>query len=280
MPVSPSLQSMPRPPCLLLQIVEFQKMSHLFPLGTTSARQGTVPPPVPRPSPPLPLFRDCSPGLWFAAATSRTMASRALGRTFTSTICGIRTSDVSATSRGGIPLCPAHVMRALPSFHRSSMQCGDEPERGLGLRRDASSGALVQALHFEHEASDNEGRCWAESRVGGGWFGAPPVETSIRKLTANILCRDHNNEFGRTADLAALRLFSHFKSSHRPLELPGSQDRQRPAVDRRVSGINFKARKVPGTEAYVQPALIPRRVSANRVRIHASRVVSNAANIG
>lgn len=65
-----------------------------------------------------------------------------------------------------------------------------------------------------------------------------PIETSIRKLTANILCRDHNNELGRTADLAALRLFGHFKSSHKPMELPGSKI-MRPPVDRRVSGANF-----------------------------------------
>ena len=107
----------------------------------------------------------------------------------------------------------------------------------------------------------NEGKCWAASlggcggtitrehlateslfgtriRVHGGFFGTPPVETSIRKLTANILCRDHNKELGRTADAAALRLFRHFKASHHPLQLPGSRI-LRPPVERRVSGVNF-----------------------------------------
>jgi hypothetical protein len=75
-------------------------------------------------------------------------------------------------------------------------------------------------------------------RIQGGFLGTPAVETSIRKLTANILCRDHNNELGRTADAAALRLYRHLKASHNPMELPGS-DILRPPVDRRVSGVNF-----------------------------------------
>ena len=107
----------------------------------------------------------------------------------------------------------------------------------------------------------NEGKCWAEVlggcgglitrehlataalfgpriRVRGGFLGAPVVETSIKKLTANILCRDHNQELGRTADAAALRLFRHFKASHNPMELPGSRI-LRPPVGRRVSGVNL-----------------------------------------
>jgi hypothetical protein len=107
----------------------------------------------------------------------------------------------------------------------------------------------------------NEGKCWAEGlggcggpitrehlateslfgkriRVHGGFLGTPPVETSIRKLIANILCRDHNNELGRTADAAALRLFRHFKASQNPMELPGSRI-LRPPAERRVSGVNF-----------------------------------------
>ena len=71
-----------------------------------------------------------------------------------------------------------------------------------------------------------------------GLFGAPGVETSIRNLTANILCHDHNNELGRTADAAALRLYRHFKASHDPMRLPGSHI-LRPPVERRLSGANF-----------------------------------------
>jgi len=74
--------------------------------------------------------------------------------------------------------------------------------------------------------------------VEGGFLGTPTVETSIRKLAANILCRDHNNELGRTADAAALRLYRHLKSSHSPMELPGSGI-LRPPVDSRISGVNF-----------------------------------------
>jgi hypothetical protein len=107
----------------------------------------------------------------------------------------------------------------------------------------------------------NEGKCWAEPlggcggpitrehlateslfqskvRVKGGFYGAEGSETSIRKLTANILCRDHNSELGRTADAAALRLYRHFQSSHKPMELHGSPVPRTP-VDRRVSGVNF-----------------------------------------
>jgi hypothetical protein len=75
-------------------------------------------------------------------------------------------------------------------------------------------------------------------RVHGGLLGTPAVETSIRKLAANILCRDHNNELGRTADAAALRLYRYLKVSDSPMELPGSRI-LRPPVDRRVSGVNF-----------------------------------------
>ena len=75
-------------------------------------------------------------------------------------------------------------------------------------------------------------------RVEGGLFGGTPLETSIRKLTANILCRDHNSELGRTADMAALRLLRHFKASHRPMDLPGSRI-LRPPVEKRISGVNF-----------------------------------------
>lgn len=75
-------------------------------------------------------------------------------------------------------------------------------------------------------------------RVEGGIFTGMPVEMSIRKLAANILCRDHNNELGRTADQAALRLLRHLKASHRAMELPGSRILRSPA-DKRVSGVNF-----------------------------------------
>jgi len=71
------------------------------------------------------------------------------------------------------------------------------------------------------------------------WLGGVgTVETSIRKLKANILCRDHNNELGRTADFAALRLLGHFRASHRPMDLPGACG-PRPPVVRRASGVNF-----------------------------------------
>ena len=107
----------------------------------------------------------------------------------------------------------------------------------------------------------NEGKCWAAClggcggpitrehlatkslfgtriRVQGGSPSISPVEISIKKLTANILCRDHNNELGRTADAAALRLFRHLKAVHQPMRLPGSRV-LRPPADRRVSGVNF-----------------------------------------
>jgi hypothetical protein len=104
-------------------------------------------------------------------------------------------------------------------------------------------------------------KCWAESlggcggpiaaehlatkslfgsriRIEGGFLGTPAVETSIRKLTANNLCRDHNSELGRTADSEARRFSRHLKASLSPMELPGSRI-LRPPVDRQVSGVNF-----------------------------------------
>src|SRR4051812_22347015 len=107
----------------------------------------------------------------------------------------------------------------------------------------------------------SEGRCWAEGiggcggritsehlvskslfgnqiRVVGGLFSTAQIETSIGKLTANILCQDHNSELGRTADAAALRLFRYLKSSHRPMDLPGSRIMRSP-VDHRMAGVNF-----------------------------------------
>jgi hypothetical protein len=107
----------------------------------------------------------------------------------------------------------------------------------------------------------SRGQCWA-SRLGGcsadittehlitkallgkrvriesSSFGTPGVDLSVRKLTANILCRDHNNELGRTADAEALRLLRHLSASHRPMELPGSHI-LRPPKDRRVVGVNW-----------------------------------------
>jgi len=74
--------------------------------------------------------------------------------------------------------------------------------------------------------------------VEGGIFGAVGIETSIRKLTANILCEAHNNELGRTADAAALRLYRHLKASHDPMRLPGSRILQ-PPIERRVIGVHF-----------------------------------------
>jgi len=51
----------------------------------------------------------------------------------------------------------------------------------------------------------------------GGWLDAGAAEISIRKLTANILCRSHNNELGRTADHSARRLLDYFRASQRPM---------------------------------------------------------------
>jgi len=107
----------------------------------------------------------------------------------------------------------------------------------------------------------NEGKCWAASlggcegpitaehlaskslfskriRIEGGLIGTPTRETSIKKLTANILCQKHNNELGRTADAAALKLYRHLMASHQPMKAPGSRI-LKPPVERRVSGIDF-----------------------------------------
>jgi hypothetical protein len=107
----------------------------------------------------------------------------------------------------------------------------------------------------------NNGKCWAENiggcggpitsehlaskslfgkhiRIQGRLLGTPAIETSIKKLTANILCQKHNSELGRTADAAALQLYRHLAASHRPLELPGSRI-LRPPVERRVPAVNF-----------------------------------------
>jgi hypothetical protein len=72
----------------------------------------------------------------------------------------------------------------------------------------------------------------------GGWLGTEADEISIKKLTANILCQDHNNELGRTADRSARRLLDCFRASQQPMKLRGSRI-LRPPVDRRLSGVEF-----------------------------------------
>ncbi len=109
--------------------------------------------------------------------------------------------------------------------------------------------------------SDERGKCWAASlcgcegpitpehlaskslfskriRIEGGLIGTPARETSIKKLRANILCQKHNNELGRTADAAALKLYRHLMASHQPMDAPGSRI-LRPPVERRVCGVDF-----------------------------------------
>lgn len=106
-----------------------------------------------------------------------------------------------------------------------------------------------------------DGKCWAEpvggcdgpitrehlatdslfdgkARALGGMSRNAGVESSFRLLTANILCRAHNNELGRTADAAAQKLHRHLQTSHTPMKLHGSRILRAP-VERRVSGVNF-----------------------------------------
>ncbi len=107
----------------------------------------------------------------------------------------------------------------------------------------------------------NEGLCWAQSvgNCGGPitrehlvtqalytgpvsvktrLFGSGPAAVSAGRHTANILCRDHNNELGRTADAAALKLYRHLTASNRPTSLRGSPS-PRPPIERRVAGTSF-----------------------------------------
>ncbi|MFH1300109.1 MAG: hypothetical protein ABIK07_03540 [Planctomycetota bacterium] len=77
-------------------------------------------------------------------------------------------------------------------------------------------------------------------RVDGldGWLGTQKCEMPIRKITSNILCEHHNNELGRTADSATIRLLKHLKAIRHPMELPGSRI-LRPPVERHVSGLDL-----------------------------------------
>lgn len=143
---------------------------------------------------------------------------------------------------------------ALPANHAS-------PEYPTtGTPSDQASYA-DRSSKLSPERSMSGGKCWAESlggcagpitqehlaskslfekriRVEGGLLGPPGVETSIKKLTANILCQKHNSELGRTADAAALQLYRHLQSSHQPMALPGSRI-MRPPVEKRETGVNF-----------------------------------------
>ena len=64
------------------------------------------------------------------------------------------------------------------------------------------------------------------------------VDVPLRKLKANILCRKHNGELGRTADMAAIRLLRALRAMRHPLEHRGSRI-LRPPVDRHVSGVDY-----------------------------------------
>lgn len=70
------------------------------------------------------------------------------------------------------------------------------------------------------------------------WLGGAPFETSIRRLKANVLCKSHNEELGRTADTAALRLLRALRQGARPMELPGSRI-LRPPVHRTIRAVDL-----------------------------------------
>jgi hypothetical protein len=94
------------------------------------------------------------------------------------------------------------------------------------------SGSITE----EHVIS--KGLLGKRMKIRGGPFGSELSDLSVAALKAPILCKGHNNEFGRTADLAAQQLVRHLETSRDPLRLPGSRI-LRPPVAKRLSGIHF-----------------------------------------
>jgi hypothetical protein len=74
--------------------------------------------------------------------------------------------------------------------------------------------------------------------AGAPWLPSTAFDISIRRLKANILCRKHNGELGRTADASALRLYRALRHSERPIELPGSHILRQP-VRRVIRGAHL-----------------------------------------
>jgi hypothetical protein len=70
---------------------------------------------------------------------------------------------------------------------------------------------------------------------GAPWLPSPDFELSIDRLKANILCRRHNEQLGRTADAAALRLHRALRQTNNPTQLPGARG-PLPPKERRISG--------------------------------------------
>ncbi len=70
------------------------------------------------------------------------------------------------------------------------------------------------------------------------WLNGTPFETSVGRLKANVLCKSHNEELGRTADAAALRLLRALRQGARPMRLPGSRI-LRPPTRRTIRGIDL-----------------------------------------
>lgn len=74
--------------------------------------------------------------------------------------------------------------------------------------------------------------------AGAPWLPASAFDVSIRKLRANILCKKHNGELGRTADAAVLRLFRALLNVEHPLKLRGSHI-LRPPTRRVIKGVHL-----------------------------------------
>jgi hypothetical protein len=110
----------------------------------------------------------------------------------------------------------------------------------------------------------SEGQCWAAHLGGCGgpitvehlvsksllgekpWFrvghgeshSGESAEFHLGQMKANILCKAHNEELGRTADWEANRLLAALRAFHHPTVLRGSHIHRKP-IRRELSGVNY-----------------------------------------
>lgn len=70
------------------------------------------------------------------------------------------------------------------------------------------------------------------------WLTKQGLDMSIKNLTANILCEQHNRLLGKTADRAAIDLQNALMASLEPMKQPGSKI-MRPPISRIVCGVHY-----------------------------------------
>ena len=82
------------------------------------------------------------------------------------------------------------------------------------------------------------GRTVRVESAGAPSFQSPGVTLPTRRLVSNILCEKHNQELGRTADWAAIRMKAALRHLNAPNRVKGSTAPRLP-MPRKISGTNL-----------------------------------------